>query len=83
MEIQSEVRPKLTSFKKPPQGKVIILPNGVIDDRHQDDRLVIEEQFEEYDNFDRNSYFASSLDDHDKKYDEQKEKMASSLGGWY
>ena len=64
---------------------MVILPNGVIDERHAGKNHVIEEWFEEYDNFDKNSYFASSLDDHDRKYDldSAREKMQSSLGGWY
>ena len=65
IETHSEVRPsKLNRVAGP--GKVLILPNGVIDDRDHDQPFVIKEQIEEYDNFDKNSYFASSLDDHDK-----------------
>ena len=43
-----------------------ILPSGVIDERNHDDQFIIKEQIEEYENFDKNSYFASSLDDHDR-----------------
>ena len=63
-----------------------ILPNGVIDERNLDaGQYVIPEHADEYDNFDNNSFFASSLDDHDRQNDNQslKEKMNSSLGGWY
>ena len=46
-----------------------MLPTGVIDTRnHKDNRAAIEEQYEEYENFDKNSYFGSSFDDHDKEY---------------
>ena len=84
IDTHSEIRPKLYQ-KKPPLGKVVMLPNGVIDERDHDDQYIIKEQLEEYDNFDKNSYFASSLDDHDKHYemDSAKEKMQSSLGEWY
>ena len=63
-----------------------MLPLGVVDNRNHKDPFEIKEQFEEYENFDRNSYFASSLDDHDKQYIEEvsmKDKMASSLAGWH
>ena len=84
MDVRSEVRP--IQNKKPPAGpgRVVMLPNGVIDERNHD-QYIIREQLEEYDNFDKNSYFASSLDDHDKQYDvdSMKEKMQSSLGEWY
>ena len=82
LDTRSEIRPQVHS-KKPPIGRVVILPNGVIDERNHD-QYIIKEQLEEYDNFDKNSYFASSLDDHDKIYiDSMKEKMQSSLGEWY
>ena len=82
LDVRSEIRPQVHS-KKPPIGRVVILPNGVIDERNHD-QYIIKEQLEEYDNFDKNSYFASSLDDHDKIYiDSMKEKMQSSLGEWY
>lgn len=77
---------------KPPLGpdrganKIIILPNGVVDERENFEENVIQEHEAEYDNFDRNTYFASSFDDHDRFQDindSQKDKMNSSLGGWY
>ena len=73
--MKSEIRPR--GHSKPPLGKVQILPNGVVDERNHDEQFVIEEKHEEYDNFDKNSYFASSLDDHDRRYDfdSVKEKM--------
>ena len=63
-----------------------MLPNGVIDVRNHKDPNEIKEQYEEYENFDKNSYFASSLDDHDKQYMENfsvKDKMASTLARWH
>ena len=87
MENHSEVRPKW--HQKPSvgfKGKVVILPNGVIDERsHEAGQFVIPEHADEYENFDSNSFFPSSLDDHDRQYEDDsvKEKMHSSLGGWY
>jgi len=87
VDTYSEVRPKINSRKPPlmPLGKISILPLGVVDERNHDSTFIIHEQHAEYDNFDKNSYFASSFDDHDKLYDMDsgKDKMASSLGGWY
>ena len=79
----SEVQPKGHSAR-PPLGKVTMLKSGVIDTRNHNEQNSLE-QIEEYDNFDKNSYFASSFDDHDRmiEFDSQKEKMQSSLGGWY
>ena len=84
LEIQSEQR--LKAAHKPPlaPGKIVILPNGIIDERHLNNK-VIQEHADEYQNFEGNSFFASSLADHDRYFeiDSTKEKMQSSLGGWY
>ena len=84
--MHSEVRPK-HAFGKPPlgQGKVVMLPTGVVDARNHKDPFIIKEQFEEYENFDKRSYFASSLDDHDKQYmeDESIREKTNGFGGWH
>ena len=84
MDARSEARAKV-GFSKFQPGRVTMLPYGVVDDRQHKDPFVIKEQFEEYANFDKTSYFASSLDDHDRyiEIDSAKEKNNSSLAGWY
>ena len=86
IDTHSEVRPKATAGVNKFGGTVTLLPYGVVDNRNHKDPYEIKEHMEEYANFDKKSMFASSLDDHDKLYIEnesQKDKMASSLAGWY